>query len=41
MKLAEAKKKIDELANIPFKNYLSPTQYNDIIKNKGKTGQIL
>lgn len=41
MKLAEAKKKIDELANIPFKNYLSPAQYNDIIKNKGKTGQIL
>lgn len=41
MKLAEAKKKIDELANIPFKNYLSPTHYNDIIKNKGKTGQIL
>ncbi|AVM69537.1 DNA mismatch repair protein MutH [Lachnospiraceae bacterium oral taxon 500] len=41
MKLIEAKKEIDKLANIPFKNYLSPSHYNDIIKNKGKTGQIL
>lgn len=41
MKLVEAKKKIDQLANIPFKNYLSPIHYNDIIINKGKTGQIL
>ena len=41
MKLVEAKRKIDSLANIPFKEYLSSSQYNDIIINKGKTGQIL
>ena len=41
VKLIEAKKKIDKLANIPFKDYLSEKHYNDIIKNKGKTGQIL
>ena len=41
MKLIEAKKKIDKLANIPFKKYLPEADYNDIILNKGKTGQIL
>ena len=41
MKLIDAKKKIDKLANIPFRNYLSNSQYRDIIINKGKTGQIL
>lgn len=41
MKLNEAKNKIDELINVPFKNYLSLEHYNDIVKNKGKTGQIL
>lgn len=41
MKLNEAKRKINELINIPFKNYLSPEHYRDIVKNKGKTGQIL
>mgnify|MGYP003299669120 CR=1 FL=1 len=41
MKLIEAKRKIDKLAYIPFKNYLSAAQYKDIILNKGKTGQIL
>lgn len=41
MKLSEAKNKIDRLANIPFKEYLSEADYNDIVKNKGKTGQIL
>lgn len=41
MKLIEAKTKIEKLANIPFKNYLTPAQYNNIILNKGKTGQIL
>lgn len=41
MKLIEAKNEIDKLAKIPFKNYLPQEHYNDIIKNKGKTGQIL
>lgn len=41
MKLIEAKRKIDELANKPFKDYLTESQYENIIKNKGKTGQIL
>lgn len=41
MKLIEAKKKIDSLTNIPFKDYISQEHFNDIIKNKGKTGQIL
>ena len=41
MKLQDAKIKIEKLANIPFKEYLSPNDYHDIIVNKGKTGQIL
>lgn len=36
-------KKNEELANIPFKEYLSPKQVKDamMIINKGKTGQLL
>lgn len=41
MKLIEAYKKIEQLAYIPFKEYLSEENYNSIIVNKGKTGQIL
>ncbi len=41
MKLIEATKEINKLANKPFKDYLPASRYNDIIKNKGKTGQIL
>ena len=43
MKLIEAQSRIDSLAYIPFKEYLSPTQVHDaMIKiNKGKTGQLL
>lgn len=41
MKLINAKTKINQLAHIPFKNYISPEHYHNIIINKGKTGQIL
>lgn len=43
MKLKEAQIHIEKLANIPFKEYLSPEQFQDaMIKiNKGKTGQLL
>ncbi|MEG0963249.1 MAG: DNA mismatch repair protein MutH [Lachnospiraceae bacterium] len=43
MKLAVAKERIEKLANIPFKEYLSPEQVQDamLIINKGKTGQLL
>ena len=43
MKLYEAKKRIDELANIPFKEYLDPTVFQDTMLklNKGRTGQLL
>ena len=41
MTINEGKNKINELINVPFKNYLSPEDYNNIIKNKGRTGQIL
>ena len=41
MKLINAKTKINQLAHIPFKNYISPEHYHNIILNKGKTGQIL
>ena len=41
MKLIEAHEKIEQLAYIPFKEYLSPEHYNNIIVNKGKTGQLL
>lgn len=43
MKLAVAKERIEKLANISFKEYLSPEQVQDamLIINKGKTGQLL
>lgn len=41
MKLIEARKKIEQLANIPFKEYFTEEQFNNIVINKGKTGQIL
>lgn len=43
MKLAQAKEKINKLANIPFKDYLSKEQINNVmlIINKGMTGQLL
>ena len=43
MKLAVAKERIEKLANIPFKEYLTPEQVQDamLIINKGKTGQLL
>lgn len=41
MKLIEAQEKIEQLAHIPFKEYLTEDQFNNIVINKGKTGQIL
>lgn len=41
MKLIEAQKRIEKLAYIPFKEYLTEEQFNNIVVNKGKTGQIL
>ena len=43
MKLVEAQRKIEKLAYIPFKEYLSPKQVQDAMMkiNKGKTGQLL
>lgn len=41
MKLIEAQKKIEKLAYIPFGEYLTEEQFNNIVVNKGKTGQIL
>ncbi len=43
MKLYDAKQKIDQLANIPFKAYLNPTIFEDTMLklNKGRTGQLL
>lgn len=43
MKLIETQKRIEKLANIPFKEYLSPNEVQDAMMkiNKGKTGQLL
>ena len=43
MKLIEAQTRIEKLAHIPFKEYLSPDQVQDAMMkiNKGKTGQLL
>ena len=43
MKLIEAQRRIEKLAYIPFKEYLSPDQVQDAMMkiNKGKTGQLL
>ncbi len=41
MKLAEAKEKLNKISNIPFKELFSSEDMEMIIKNKGKTGQLL
>ncbi len=41
MKLCEAERKLNSISNIPFKNLFSVDAMNDIVKNKGKTGQLL
>ena len=43
MKLIEAQTRIEKLAYIPFKEYLSPEQVQDAMLkiNKGRTGQLL
>ena len=43
MKLIEAQTRIEKLAYIPFKEYLSTDQVQDAMMkiNKGKTGQLL
>ncbi len=43
MKLCDAKQRIDQLANIPFKEYLNPTVFEDAMLklNKGRTRQLL
>lgn len=43
MKLIEAQARIEKLAYIPFKEYLTPAQVQDAMMkiNKGKTGQLL
>lgn len=43
MKLLEAKKAIDKLAYIPFKDYLQPAVFEDTMLklNKGRAGQLL
>ncbi|MEG0979826.1 MAG: MutH/Sau3AI family endonuclease [Oscillospiraceae bacterium] len=41
MKLAEAEVKLNNLKNVPFKELFSFVQIENIIINKGKTGQLL
>lgn len=41
MKLKEAQKRIQELCNIPFSQIFSEDDFDTIIRNKGKTGQLL
>ena len=41
MKLEDACKKINKIANIQFKNLFSPDVLDNIILNKGKSGQLL
>lgn len=41
MKLEEAHRRISELAYIRFEELFSPKDMKEIIKNKGKTGQLL
>lgn len=43
MKLYDAKELIDDLAGIPFKEYLEPSVFEDTMLklNKGRTGQLL
>ena len=41
MKLKEAQEKIKKLCNIPFSELFTDSDFETIIKNKGKTGQLL
>lgn len=41
MKLKEAQEKIIKLCNIPFSKIFTDDDFETIIKNKGKTGQLL
>lgn len=41
MKLNEAKRRLDSIINVPFEEWMSPKQLEGIIRNKGKTGQLL
>jgi DNA mismatch repair protein MutH len=41
MKLNEAKRRLDSIVNVPFVEWMSPKQLEGIIRNKGKTGQLL
>ena len=41
MKLKEAQEKIIKLCNIPFSEIFTEDDFDTIIKNKGKTGQLL
>lgn len=41
MKLKDAQKRILELCNIPFSEMFSEEDFETIIRNKGKTGQML
>ena len=41
MKLKEAQEKIIKLCNIPFSEMFTEDDFETIIKNKGKTGQLL
>ncbi len=41
MKLKEAQEKIIRICNIPFEELFDKTDFPMIIKNKGKTGQLL
>ena len=41
MKLHEAERKLNEIANIKFKDLFTAEELQTIIVNKGKTGQLL
>ena len=41
MKLKEAQEKILKICNIPFSELFTESDFETIIKNKGKTGQLL
>ena len=41
MRLQEAQHEIDRLARIPFGDLFTPEQLENIIRNKGKSGQLL
>ena len=41
MKLNDAKRKLDAIINIPLGTWMTATELDGIIINKGKTGQLL